>query len=104
MIPTKIKVGPYTVKVRVDSDQTSNDGCYGKFFEKSLTIYLDNQVDDTAIKETLMHEALHACFFASGLDAFLKDKENEEVIVKVLSTWVFQMLRENNKLVKYVCE
>lgn len=51
--------------------------CLGLCDNSDRTIYLEKDQDDSGKKETLLHEAVHAMLFITGIDQKLSEGENE---------------------------
>lgn len=51
--------------------------CLGLCDNISRIIYLEKDQEDATKKETLMHEAVHALLFITGIDQKLSEGENE---------------------------
>lgn len=98
-MPKHVRVGPFTYRIAVTPDidefgHTAND-------VHRISINVDQST--VSMKDTLLHEVLHACFFTVNLRDQV-DYEAEERIVRRLSTILLQVLRSNPKLVEYVCD
>lgn len=105
--PTSVRVGPYTYVVKVDADRIkelekeSNTDLYGITTHGHLEIALQPDVADMVLRETLLHEVLHAVLFNTGISDRMTDKA-EEHLVRALSPALFSLLRENPELVRYL--
>lgn len=51
--------------------------CLGLCDNNDRIIYLEKNQDDHVKKETLLHEAVHAMLFITGMDQKLSESENE---------------------------
>jgi hypothetical protein len=97
--PTRIQVGPYLVRVVWDADLLDSDA--GGHFEGSkLRIIVNPDTEADVQRSVLLHELLHACVFC-GAEESIKD---EESAVSVLTTPLFQVLRDNPKVVAWLSE
>lgn len=103
-IPTTIRIGPYDYTVIVDSErikelerETSSE-LYGITSPGILEIALQPNVADMVLRETLLHELIHALFYNTGISERFTDK-TEEQIVRALSPALFSLLRDNPALV-----
>lgn len=97
LMPKAVKVGPYTYRIAVTPDidefgHTANDA-------HRIAINVDQSA--VSMKDTLLHEVLHACFFTVNLRDQV-DFETEERVVRRLATILLQVLRSNPKLVDYL--
>jgi hypothetical protein len=105
--PESVKVGPYRYKVVVDAarikelEKESDTELYGITTHGHLEIALHPDVADTVLRETLLHETLHAVFYNIGLSDRLTDK-TEEHMIRALSPALFALLRDNPDLVAYL--
>lgn len=105
--PTHVRVGPYTYTVKVDAERIkelekeSDTDLYGITTHGHLEIVLQPDVADMVLRETLLHEILHAVLFNTGLSDRMTDKA-EEHMVRALSPALFSLLRENPDLVRYL--
>jgi hypothetical protein len=105
--PTSVRVGPYTYVVKVDADRIkelekeSESDLYGITTHGILEIVLQPAVADMVMRETLLHEVLHAILFNTGLSDRMTDKA-EEHLVRALSPALFALLRDNPNLVQYL--
>jgi hypothetical protein len=105
--PTSVRVGPYTYVVKVDKDRIkelekeSDTDLYGITTHGLLEIVLQPDVADMVLRETLLHEVLHAVLFNTGLSDRMTDKA-EEHLVRALSPALFGLLRDNHNLVQYL--
>lgn len=105
--PKSVRVGPYRYTVKVDADRIkelekeSNVDLYGITTHGILEIVLQPDVADTVLRETLLHEVLHAVLFNTGISDRMTDKA-EEHLVRALSPALFSLLRDNPDLVQYL--
>lgn len=107
--PNKIALGPFDIKVdiskkaqeKVDRD---NDGpLYGMWDGRNATISLSSRAADTIMRETILHELIHAIIELSGAaSVHIKDSDTEEGIVRSVTPMILAMLRDNPKLVDYL--
>ena len=105
--PPSIRVGPYRYTVKVDSERIkeleteSNADLYGITTHGILEIVLQPEVADMVMRETLLHEVLHAVLYNTGISDRMTDKA-EEHLVRALSPALFSLLRDNPDLVQYI--
>jgi len=59
------------------------DDLHGEFNGDKNTIYISNKLKDKELEDTILHEAIHAVFFYSGLNELLAE-DKEEAIVRCL--------------------
>lgn len=107
--PTRVKVGAYTYTVKVDADRIkelekeSETDLYGITSHGILEIALHPTVAPMVMRETLLHEVLHAVLYNTGVADRMTDK-NEEHLVRALSPALFALLRDNPALIQYLVE
>lgn len=92
-IPRHVMVGPYRIVIEQHEGYWNKDDVrvYGEFDERNSTINLDVDASADVIRETILHEILHAI-----LGMYDKD---DEALVRELSPMLLQVLRENPRLV-----
>lgn len=108
--PTHIKVGAAVYRVksskRAWKRRLSKSGeahtTRGATSVHKHTIWTDPSGAEALVRETLLHEVLHALFDDSGW--FAEDDENEEAIIRALSPRLYAVLVENPLLVAYLSE
>lgn len=97
-LPKKIKVGPYSIKVKIVKNLkkiAKNNDTVGYFSPKDLVIYIQDGLEDSMQRETFTHELFHAIWLASGLTAL---DVKEELIVSILSPIFLDTLQRNKQL------
>ncbi len=101
-IPKKLKIGALTVPVSlVTADDI--DGSFGMFSTKNQNIRICKEVVEAQRGATLLHEALHAMFWDAGLNTKF-NKDDEEILVRVLEGRLLAFLKDNPKAVEYIVE
>lgn len=110
--PTSVKIGYITFGIEYLSDDqwkekefSDDDG--GRCFGAEATIFVrDNgKIDQIHIREILLHEILHACFYSSGLaiEDNLRVQENiEEHVVWRVSPVLLDTLRSNPEVSRFL--
>jgi hypothetical protein len=98
-MPKHVKVGGHTVSVKLCPKIPS----FGQYDPRQNAIRVTTNACDAARATTLLHELLHACWATTGLWAVFKTKD-EEAMVRALEPVLFQVLRDNPKLIKYIQE
>jgi hypothetical protein len=108
-LPRSLKAGPFDIKVDVSKkaqervDRDTEGPLYGMWDGKSATILLSTRAADTIMRETLVHEILHAVLELSGASSVhIKDSDEEEGIVRSIAPMLLDVLRRNPKLVDYL--
>lgn len=102
--PKLIYVGPTDVKVKFKRRLTT-DTLVGEFIEDQTAIELRKDQSVSGLRDTLLHEALHAVVYLAGLRVALElTHKQEERLVVTLAPWVLALLRDNPKLVEFLLE
>jgi hypothetical protein len=97
--PKYVKVGGHQCRVAFCSKITG----FGNYDPRQNVIRVTKNACDAAKATTLLHELLHACWASTGLWAIFKIKD-EEAVVRALEPVLFQVLRDNPKLIRYIQE
>lgn len=100
-LPKKIKIGHLEFDIKRDSiNKFGVEENMGVTLKEKLKIYLsDDEMAEEVEIDTLFHEVLHACWFASGLR-----REAEEEIIAALVPFILMALRDNPKLLKIIVD
>ena len=102
--PSKIKVGSsvYSCEI-VDEFPRSEDydGHYGMTNVVTERILVSANQSEGQLKDTVLHEALHAIINRSG---WRPSDNDEEKLVATISPWLLLVLQDNPKLVAYLTE
>ena len=102
-IPATVRLAPHTIVVTADTaaahtlSQAAGEQLYGNWDARYLTITLDPSQADSQVAETLLHELLHACADAAGLD-----EDDEERTVNAIAPRLLSVLRDNPQLVRFL--
>ncbi len=107
--PDNIKVGYRVYDVTIDKDainacaanNAAGFGHYGECNHEQLVITVDPDQADLMIRETILHEILHACCSITGIADELGDKLEESVVMR-LSPVIMGFLEDNPKTVAYL--
>lgn len=107
MIPSAITLGPHVWQVRTDPDTADylrNQAQRGTTDVCTHTIRADaDGLSAGALRETLLHEALHACWHTAGLDAEGNPAEEyAEQAITALAPQILHLIRANPHLVEYL--
>jgi len=97
--PKFVKVGGHTISVRLKSRKQLS--AYGEFDPRRNAIAITSEACSAVQATTLLHEVLHACYANIGL--LVKSRE-EEAFVQAFEPILFQVLRDNPKLIRYIQE
>jgi Zn-dependent peptidase ImmA (M78 family) len=77
-VPSSIMVLGRKYRVKQGINLVYNgEPCLGLCDNNSKTIYLEKNQDPETKKETILHEAVHALMFITGIDQKLSAGENE---------------------------
>lgn len=97
-IPKSVRVGPYTFRVygRGQSWVQSN-GAYGNTITDSLEINVASCFSPLIVLDTLIHEIMHAIYYAYHLD----ERDDEERTVATIATAWVGVLRDNPAFVMF---
>ncbi len=100
-----VKVGPFLYHVKYSKEVAREGSCFGCTHNNEQEIYLDPDVKPQKLKQTLLHEILHACTFVNGLVYRFDEKENrlptEEEVVWKLSMTLHEVMEDNRWLFEY---
>lgn len=99
-LPKRLKIGPYDYKVQ---PHVFDDGDYGECDCKKLVIRVDTSTAPGTVRDTIVHEALHALLDLVGFGKRLTE-EAEEDLVRSLSPALLDLLRRNPSLVDFILE
>jgi hypothetical protein len=91
-IPGYLKVGPfnYTVELHEGYWNKDDERVYGEVDERNCTINLDIDASPEMVRDSIVHEVLHAMLL-------MYDKDDEE-LVRLLAPMLLQVMRDNPKL------
>jgi hypothetical protein len=107
--PKKVILGPFAYKVIVDEsrvkqlEEHENSELFAMTLLDSLEIVLHPSSAPMVQREKLLHELLHVVFDNTGISNRFSDR-TEEQLVRALSPALFDLLRENPELVRYLTE
>ncbi len=111
--PTSLLIGPYTWTVTWDveswskafddtvmGDEPDAGRAFGMTDKRSCTIWMNPHNAETFLRETLLHEIMHACQFVAGMSN--KTPIVGEDFITRLSPILADALRRNAGLIEYV--
>lgn len=90
-MPKKIKVGYYDYLIKENSDLVED---IGQTHLDKLLIEVNASYPTQVVKETLLHECIHAIL----KDTFIFDDTTEEKLVTVISPLLMSLMIENPEL------
>lgn len=99
MIPFKsIRVGPFDISIKKLEGEELEKWC-GTFSEAKHTIYLAETFETPRQEaETAIHEIMHAIYSVFGV----RDKDQEERVVGLMSVGMASVIRDNPKLIEWL--
>ena len=74
----------YNIMVTPLEHEDSSKELYGRHLVKNNIILINEEIEDSRQKETLMHEVLHAVYYNTGL-------EHNEREIEAISNGLFQL-------------
>jgi len=104
-MPATIEVGPFAYTVLVDPtamrdhEHAAHHTCMGGLDTKGLRIMLAPEQAAGQMRDTLLHEVLHACFNVTG---GLPTYDEEEKVLSLLASLLLDTLRRNPEFVAYL--
>jgi hypothetical protein len=104
-LPSTVTVGAHTFTILADADtarHTRNVHERGQCDVDGLTIRVDNDLPPSQLAETVLHEVLHAVWGGTGLAAIGDLDSHEEHVIRSLAALLYDTLRSNPGLVKYL--
>jgi hypothetical protein len=92
-IPRYLKVGPFNYTVELHDGYWNKDDIrvYGEVDERSATINLDVDASPEVIRDSIVHEVIHAILL-------MYDRDDED-LVRLLAPMLLQIIRDNPKLI-----
>lgn len=97
-LPAVVQVGHFRVAIKAGVPRVANE--MGWFDSDTLTIHYKEGLPPALLADVVLHEAIHAIFFAYGIPKKLK----EERVALSLSGPILILLRDNPKLVEWLLE
>ena len=91
-IPRYLKLGPFNYNVELHDGYWNRDDVrvYGEVDERTCTINLDVDASPEIVRDSILHEILHAILI-------MYDKDDED-LVRLLAPMLLQVIRDNPKL------
>ncbi|WP_051931592.1 ImmA/IrrE family metallo-endopeptidase [Clostridium sp. KNHs214] len=98
-----IKIGTFNYDVSETNQPLllNHAECAGIIDYENLTIQIKNESNTQRKKQTLLHELFHGIINEYNIDISNVD---EEYLVETLGTAMYQIIKDNDKLIKYVRE
>lgn len=103
-IPSNVRVGAYDVEVATPGAvEMEHNEVEGRFLNSVLRIELRDDRPKMFMRETLLHEILHAVICLSGTRAVLDlETEDEEKLITLLTPALLCVLRDNPDVVRFL--
>lgn len=100
-----LRIGAHDWKVKFGDKSVAHllEGAYGQTREAECLIVVSTAGTKSHIRETLLHEVIHAAMRACGIANDLDDTE-EERIVNRLTKVLLPALRDNPELVEFLLD
>ncbi len=106
-LPRRIHVGPHIYSVVCDAAamaaecRDAGEDLVGRCSHRTLTIHIEPDQARSQMRDTLLHEVLHAVANMTALDGEWGDEREEEVILR-LAPALLDVLRRNPRLVAFL--
>lgn len=106
--PARVKVGPHRYKVAISSAEVNAEGAAqgnalsGCTDVPACEIWLAPGQAPTQMRDTVLHEVMHAIWSVTGLSSEHTDGF-EEALIQRLTPALLELLRRNPALVKWLC-
>ena len=99
-IPKKIKINGFDWEIQEDANVAMEGSVFGSTHYKNQKIFLDPNTTQQKKEQCLIHEAMHAVVWQTGLNERFRNPEKltEEEIVQALSFGMYQVLKDNGFL------
>lgn len=89
-----------------DHNKLEADGvqCLGKAYFDDLHIYLDKSVSEELMRQTVIHELVHAFLFSYGVHVECNDDyDTEEAVCDFCGAYFDKIKKAANKIIKAWC-
>lgn len=103
--PTSVRIGAHNYEIRSDDETLlllREAGSCGDSRPDRLLIRIDVDLPRTSCAETVLHEILHCIWHQTSLRVDDDAAEAEEKVVSALTPVLFNVLRSNPHIVKYL--
>jgi len=96
-----IKIGTFDYKLRETNKPLLMEHieCGGIINYDNLTIDIKKDLEQQRKSQTILHEVFHAIIKEYDIDI---EEIDEEYLVDILGTAMFQIIKDNKKLIKYI--
>jgi len=89
-----------TVEERDDRGRMASGHPIGGEYTRNK-IVIDRYMPTESKQVAVLHEALHHCWERGGVGRYLSGK-TEELVLSLLDSWLWQILRENPELARWI--
>lgn len=103
--PTSVQIGPFVYGISFDADESFEWDRMGSCHNRTRRIVLNPQQADTEIRQTLLHEMLHAigCIYEIAMvDHHWKGEEEHLDKIDLLTTALRELFRNNPGLAAWL--
>lgn len=110
--PKKLRIGPHTFKVvwslkeMVSINRVDGQDRHGCTDLSQLVINIDGERPGSAVKDTFIHEMLHAILWSNGIDVpedkDASEENREEKLVSQLGGHILLAMQQNPKVVDWL--
>lgn len=100
IIPNEIKIANHIFTVLIRNDEMKSDNKHGECSFGELTIRISDDFNASHVKETLLHEIMHATWWSYNIH----DKDDEERTITTLAAGLCQVFQDNPKVVNLFTE
>lgn len=104
-LPESLAIGPFVYAVRLMPEiKAVEQGVLGLCDRHDNVIQIKQGLNPQTTAEVLLHEVMHAVFFASGLDHLEGVNKEEEAIVCQLTIGLLTAIRQNPSFIPTLLE
>ena len=107
-VPAELRIGSYRWAVSSDAENSYDYDYFGVTLVRSKRIKISPQQSDTDLRQTVLHEALHALGVAYEIKEWTRhtvdedDKVTDKIELMAMS--LIQFMRENPNVIKWLQE
>lgn len=101
--PRKIRVGPHLYTVVRDKETARHAEAFGLTDVRRMQVLIDPDQSTGALRDTLLHECLHAVFNVTGLGQEWGSEKDEAIVTRVTPA-LLALLRDNPQAVAFWME
>ena len=98
-IPKELKIGGFTWTIEENEKVAVEGNIYGSTHHTKQRFFLDPNTTQQKKEHTVIHEAMHAIWWQSGLGIRYKETPKlEEEVISAVSMGIYQVLKDNDLL------